>query len=362
VAAAVTDVPTTVATLGKAKVTVRLTNLGDTDTPSKVAVGLYLSDNTILGSADPQIFQATTKKLHGGQSRTFTFTVKFPDVPAGSYFVIAKADPNDTLKEKSETNNTGVSSSTVAVTVPSVDLAPSFVSDLPTEVVGGDPGKVTLNIANKGTAAFNGGANITLYASADNVLDTTLDPVVKQVSGLPLKIGIGGDKNVKISFNYPLNLTDGNYQFFATVGTGNAVDTNPSNNTAITPDAVFIRRAFIDIRADSISVTSGPLRVGGRNTVEVKVTNLGNVAVRGPLGISLSATSTSLVSGVPLIKVVRDANIAPLGTQTFKINFQLPANLPSLVSFQAVVDPDQVFSESDETNNTVTTVNSYPTQ
>jgi len=366
VAAAVTDVPDSIATLGKGKVTVRVTNLGDSSTPSKVRVALFLSDNTILGSADPQMFEAATSKLKGGQSKTVTFKVKFPDVPAGNYFVIAKADPDDTLKEKSETNNVGVSTKTVAVTVPSVDLMPSFVSDLPTEVVGGDSGRVTLNIANKGTATFLGGANITLYASADNVLDTTVDPVVKQVSGLPLKIGIGGDKNVKINFNYPLNLPDGSYQFIATVNSGKAVDSNLSNNTAVTPDTVFIRRAFIDIRADSISVISGPLRVGGVNVVEVKVTNLGNVAVRGPLGISLAATSPTLAGAVPLVKVVRQANLKPLGSQKFKVSFQLPPSLPSSQSpgyfFQAVVDPDQIFSESDETNNAVTTVNPFPTQ
>jgi len=371
VSAAVTDIPESVATLGKGKVTVRVTNLGDNKTPTKFKIGIFLSDNRVLGSADPLLKEFTiNRRLQGGQSKSFTVEVKFPDVPAGNYIVAALADSSGVLKEPNESNNVGFSTNTVLVKVPNVDLAPTFVSKLPTEVVGGDDGRVTLNIANKGTATFNNGANITLYASADGVLDTTIDPVVRQISGLPLKIGHGSDKNVKVDFNYPTNLPDGNYKLIATVDAGTAVDTDTTNNTAVTPDQVFIRRAFIDLRADAISVTSGPLKVGGNNTVEVKVTNLGNVSARGPLGIALAATSPTLAGQVPLVKVVRGANIGPVGskssTQTFKITFQLPSTLPSSQSpgyfFQATLDPDQVFAETDETNNVVTTVNPFPTR
>jgi len=372
VSAAVTDIPETVATLGKGKVTIRVTNLGDTKTPTKFKVGIYLSDNRVLGSADTLLKEVTIPhRLDGGQSKSYTYEVRFPDVPAGNYVVAALADSSAVLKEPNEANNVGFSTNTVLVKVPNVDLTPKFVSDLPTEVVGGNAGHVTLNIKNNGTANFVGGSNITLYASADNVLDTTTDPVVKQISGLPLKIGHnGGSKNVKIDFNYPTNLADGNYKFIATVDAGNAVDTDPTNNTAVTPDQVFIRRAFIDLRADAVSVTSGPLRVGGSNTVVVKVSNLGNVAVTGPLGIALAATSPTLAGQVPLEKVVRQVKIAPLGakgsTQSFRITFQLPPTLPSSQSpgyfFQATVDPDQVFAETDETNNVVTTVNPFPTR
>jgi len=371
VAAAVTDIPESVATLGKGKVTVRVTNLGDTKTPVRFKIGVFLSDNQILGSADPKIGEfLINRRLDGGQSKSFTVNVKFPDVPAGDYRVAAMADTTGVLKEPNESNNVGFSTGTVAVKVPNVDLAPTFVGDLPKEVVGGDPGRVTLNIANKGTAKFASGANITLYVSADNVLDTTVDPVVRQISGLPLKIGHGDDKNVKIDFNYPTNLADGNYKFIATVDAGTAVDTNLNNNTTVTNGQVFIRRGFFDLRADTISVTSGPLKVGGNNTVEVKVSNLGNVSAKGPLGISLVATSPNLAGQVPLVKVVKQASLGPVGsknaTQKFKITFQLPPTLPSSQSpgynFQATIDPDQVFAESDETNNVVTTLNPFPTR
>lgn len=371
VSAAVTDIPESVATLGKGKVTVRITNLGDNKTPVRFKIAVFLSDNRVLGSADPMIGEfLINRRLDGGQSKSFKVNVKFPDVPAGNYVVAALADSSGVLKEPNETNNVGFSTNTVTVKVPNVDLAPTFVSDLPTEVVGGDPGRVTLNIANKGTANFAAGANITLYASADNVLDTTIDPVVRQISGLPLRIGHNSDKNVRIDFNYPTNLPDGNYKLIATVDAGSSLDTDTTNNTSVTTGQVFIRRAFIDLRADTISVTSGPLKVGANNTVEVKVTNLGNVTASGPLGISLAAISPNLAGQVPLIKVVRQARLGPAGsrtaTQTFRITFQLPPTLPSSQSpgyfFQATLDPDQVFAETDETNNVVTTLNPFPTR
>ena len=324
---------------------------------------IYLSDNRNLTTSDPLLLQTTIPQVKAGESRKVTFKFNFPDVVAGNYYLAVQVDPTNAIAEKNEQNNVAFTTATLPVTVPFTDLAPTILSDLPAAVVGGDPGRVKIRIENKGTATYDRTAAITLYASADAVLDAT-DVSMTTIPDRPLRIGPGGHKDVRVGFNYPTSLPDGTYFVIAKVDPGTAVvDADPTNNTSTSATPVRIQAPFVDLRADTIHVATGPLGAG-TNRVDVTVSNLGNVPVVGPLTISLSAVPPGLAgTETALGQVTRVVKIGENGgRKTFRITFLLPLALPRGTYFlHARVDPDQHYSERDETNNDVFTVNPYPT-
>jgi len=355
--------PSKAATLGTDKVTIRLSNLGDFATPGKVKLNAYLSTNRLLDATDPLVTTTSVSRVAGGDSRKITLKLNFPDVLAGDYYLVVQADPDNTIGEKNEANNVDFTNTVIPVSPPFIDLAPTIVGDLPSTLVGGQSGSTTLRIANKGTATFNRTANIILYTSADGILDTS-DAQVATLVGVPLNIKPGAHREMRLNFNAPTGVPDGNYLLVARVDTDASVlDADTSNNIAFSTQSVLIRAPFIDLRADEIHVLNGPLGVGS-NTVTVKVTNSGNVPAIGSLTIALSASPTNVPGGgdIPLGQVTQPIALRNGKGQTFRIAFSLPPSIArGLYYLHASVDPNQQFSERDETNNDTFTINPYPT-
>jgi hypothetical protein len=362
-AVVITKTPSKAATLGTDKITFRLSNLGDFATPGKVKVNAYLSTNRLLDATDPLITSKMVSRVAGGESRKETLKVTFPDVLAGQYYVVVQADPDNVVPEKNETNNIDFSNSVIPVSPPFIDLTPTLLGDLPATVVGGQPDSTKLRITNKGTATFNRTANIILYTSSDGILDTS-DAQIATLAGVPLNIKPNGHQDMKVNFNWPTGVPDGNYLLVARVDTDASVlDADTSNNITFSPTSTLIRAPFIDLRADEIHVLNGPLGVGS-NVVTVKFSNTGNVPATGNLTVSLSASPTNVPGGgdIPLGQVTQPIALRNGKSQTFRITFSLPPSVArGLYYLHATVDPNQQFSERDETNNDVFTVNPYPT-
>jgi hypothetical protein len=360
-AVAVLKVPTKAATLGPSSVTLRVSNLGNFPTPAGTPLKIAASTDRTLGDQDPVVTTINLPRLAAGESRKIKVSLTVPDVPVGSYYVIAKADPNNAVPEVSETNNTGVSTDQVPISVPFIDLSPSIVGTQPVQVVGGAPGKTTIIVSNLGTATFDRTANVRLYLSTDGTLDTS-DHLVQSLDNTPLKIAAGGEKKLHVKFNYPTNVPDGPYFLIAQTDVGSAaLDPNPGNDTAVSSTSTLILAPYIDLRADSISVISGPI-ARTRNRARVTIGNLGNVPAAGPLTISFSAVGVTLPNGVaPIGTFQTNIRIGADGTQRVTIPFDLPPTVPAgSFVFRATLDPDQRFSERDETNNTVDSVNPFP--
>jgi len=341
---------------------VRVSNLGDPDTKTKVVVKIFLSDNEILGDADTLLKEFTTKKIKGGQSRLQEISYTVPNVPAGNYFYIARADPDDKIAEVNEGNNTSPSVDTVAVTVPFVDLTADARGKLKSEVVAGDSDKLTVRVGNKGTGAFNRPATIQLFASTDDVLSSNDRALVTIERTLNLKPN-NGHADVSVPFTYPIDLVDGTYRIIARVDAGSQVaDPNLSNNVDVADDAVLVKRPFIDLRAVSLGGNGTVVGRGDNNFFSLTVENLGNVPARGALSIQLSArASTGLVADVPLVRYAPQIDLGSLKKQTFRLQLPIPTTLPAgSYFFVAAIDVDQVFTESNESNNTVVTANPFP--
>lgn len=360
-AVAILRTPNRAATLGPGNVNLRVSNLGDVASPGRVPINIFVSADRTLDDDDTFVTSVSTNRIDGGESRRISVRLTFPDVPAGDYFLIARADPANEVREVSETNNNGVSLARVPIAVPFIDLSPEVLGTLPNQVVGGDPGRVTVEISNLGTSTFDRTATVNLYVSSNQTLDPS-DRLVQTLPNTPLRIQAGGERRLRLNFAYPTNVPDANYFLIAQTDVGSSIlDANAANNTDASETSVLIRAPFIDLRADGLSVTSGPLARRG-NAARVSLSNLGNVGAEGPLTISLSAVGPTLPNGsAPLGNFQTALRVRNEGTQRVTFRFDLPTNLPAGTYFlQAALDPDQRFSERDESNNQVITVNPFP--
>jgi len=362
---AISNTPSKAATLSPNSLTFRISNLGNFETPGKVPVSIYLSQNRGLDSADTLVVTKNLPRIDGGETKKVTVKFDVPDVVAGGYYFVVQVDPNNVILERIETNNIDLSETQATISPPFIDLTPSILGDLPPTVVGGAPGQTTVRVTNKGTATFRRTLNISLFASADGILDTS-DPLVGTATASSVSIAPAAGKNVRVNFRYPTGVQEGNYFLIARADTDNTVvDSDPSNNFAIPPQSVLIRPPFIDLQANTIQVVSGPLGAG-TNRVDVSLSNLGNVTAAGNLTISLSASTTNTnpsgVGDVLLGQTTHSVSIPSQKSARLRIAFTLPPNLPRGVYFlHAMVDQNQQFSERDETNNSVFTLNPYPT-
>lgn len=106
------DAPTSVTRDVSFDVTTTITNLVASPTPSTTSfrVGIYLSTDPTITTADTLIGSRTISSLAGFGSDTATTSVTIPSstVAAGNYYIGAIADDQDTVIEANETNNSAV--------------------------------------------------------------------------------------------------------------------------------------------------------------------------------------------------------------------------------------------------------------
>jgi len=244
---------------------------------------------------------------------------------------------------------------TQVATGPAPDLVPQIAGKLPGAVVAGAKGSVTLRVANDGTAPVNSPVQVTLFVSPDSVIDANATEL-GQPDVVKLKIPARKSRVVKLRFNYPQFLAAGGYYLLADFNSnGSVLESNYSNNVAVSSAPIEISPAFVDLGTSFPPHKAATFNLGQSGLESVIVSNFGNVPASGPLTIDVSATSASTsISTGTLIAFSHGINLAPGASQTFKIRVPLTGLAAGTFNFVADVDPLNTFNESTLTNNIAT--------
>lgn len=150
------------------------------DPSGSYTMAYYLSANRLWDTSDTLITSKTMPSISGYGSDSFSQSVTIPTgTAAGTWYLLAVADPDDFIPESDETNNLEADSFTVVVP----DLEPSH-SVYPSSVAAGGTVSSSYTIYNyeDGDAV---GAVIAWYLSTDNrfdAADTLLSSVTESVS------------------------------------------------------------------------------------------------------------------------------------------------------------------------------------
>ena len=215
----------------------RITNTADARFTGPVSIALYAATNDQTDSTslagDIPITTATFSNLNVGAGKSKVVPVKF-DYPSGlgdgAYFLIASLDEMgmDTA------NSVNASPATVRIDAASVDLAAAFASAGPVQVRSGGNSSVLVTVKNLGNVAAGGTLDLSLYASADQTLNTAADRLLTGLSGRAIHLMPGHSMRIRLTFQTPSNLTPGNFFLIASADSSTQpADSNSANDIAV---------------------------------------------------------------------------------------------------------------------------------
>jgi subtilase family serine protease len=194
---------------------VDLTNISDTAFKGPVIITIYASTDGTLSSNDTVVTTLTIKSLSVGELGNKQYKLKF-DYPTtlvtGSYDLIAIATATDTDTEPS----TAVSATPVTITAPDVQLSASFGTQTAVTVKPGKSTSVVVTIDNLGNVTAVGSLDLSLYASANGLIDTN-STLLNSLSKKKIKIAAGKSIKLTVKFKAPADLTPGDYSLIASI-------------------------------------------------------------------------------------------------------------------------------------------------
>jgi subtilase family serine protease len=301
----------------------------------------YLSANSTLDVNDTLLGSRAVPALAAGGASTGSTTVMIPSaVLSGSYYLIARADADDTTVETLETNNTatltvkiGSDLSVLVITPPAMGAAGSsiVINDTTTNQGGGDaPSSVTAFYLSTSSA---GGAG-------DVLLDGN-----RSVPPLAPATSSAGSTTVTI----PAGTASGTFFIIARADDMNAVsETSETNNSrsrsiSIGPDLSFT----------SLSLSPTIVKAGANLTVSDTVRNQGaGIAAASATRFYLSTNAGLDGSDVALMPSRAVPPLASGASSSGSTSITIPLDTsPGTYYVIAQADGDGAVAESAETNN-----------
>jgi hypothetical protein len=208
-----------------ATITVTDTTKNNGTGPADVsATALYLSANTAFDASDVRLSAGRfVPALDAGASSTGSTTVVLPQVAAGTWFVLARADDGLVVPETQEGNN---------VRYAAVKIGPDLSIQslgVPSSAVAGSAIVVTHTVRNTG-AGDAGASFITFYLSTNSSFDAgDLDlGASSEIAAVPA----GGSISGSTTLTLPSGLSGAFYIFAFADGTDAVAETSETNNRA----------------------------------------------------------------------------------------------------------------------------------
>ena len=236
---------------GSVKVDLEITNTGNADT-EPFSFAIYISADKSLNPNYDTLLSKEPFAVHegvpAGGKVAFSEVVKVPNtIPAGTYYVSAIVDPQDTLSELEESNNWAVIDDPVELyPEASVDVGVASVDVHPLVVSAGEEVKVTYALSNTGSTGSGAFTNW-LVLSEDAV--TSANDAKSKKDVIVAKVDIGnvdpGDtvsRTDKITIPVALDHTLNAY-YLGVIADGDnnvSIDGNKGNNVSVSSQKLTV--------------------------------------------------------------------------------------------------------------------------
>jgi hypothetical protein len=227
---------------------------------------------------------------------------------------------------------------TVPGPIPAAALSGSKIND-----------RVKVDISNDGTGSSTGRTTVVLYASPDGTYNSNEAQLGIVTRSLNIRAGVSKEVVVPVK-TLPASL-EGDYFFLASV----IAPTQTVQGVSTT--AIDISPAFIDL-SDAVASIPAVGHLGGNISVSVDVTNNGNVIAKHPLDILFELSpNTDGSDPVQAANVAHPISLKPGTSQLLHLHVPVALGLPSGNQFiVAVIDPMDVFDDTDLANNVAVSV------
>jgi hypothetical protein len=200
----------------------KLTNGGNTTFSGPILITLYASTDVSLLSDPTQIGTMTVSNLHIARHGTHAVNVSFaypPFTTQGNYYLVATAASSSSSAAPAE----AASQNTMSIAPAFVKLSPTFTGNTLVPIKPGKNASSALLIRNDGNVTATGTISITLYDSADNMLDSS-DTILTTTKPRKLNLHSGKNMILHIPFPAPADQQPG-YFLIATITASATTDT-----------------------------------------------------------------------------------------------------------------------------------------
>jgi subtilase family serine protease len=302
----------------------------------------YLSTDAVFDTGDmPFAGTRSVPSLSPGATSTGSTSLLIPSTtPTGSFYVIAKADADNTEAETQETNNTTVKSLQIGG-----DLVVSAVT-VPSNVGAGSTIVVTDTTTNQGGGTVT--ASVTrFYLSHNPVFDASATLLAGGRAVPDLAAGAGNTGSTTLVI--PSSTVTGSYYFIAKADADNAIVEALETNNAVA--------RFITVGGDLVvSALTVPTTAGAGSTILVNDTTANQRAGTVAASITrfyLSANATLDASDMMLAGSRAVPELSAGATSAGSTNVTLPSIVTAGTYYIiAKADADNTAAETDEANNT----------
>lgn len=317
------------------RVEVDVTNVGTRSSSVAFEADVYFStDTTITPGTDTFLGTVTYSALAAGATATSVLTSSVPaGVMAGYYTIGAVIDSTSVVAEAVETNNT--------ISVPNGFLVGSEISPAMDIVVAAPNGQVstlTFRILNEGSALAS--VDWELYLSLDRSLDAADPRLAVGATAIPSQ----PETTVTATASLPM-VMPGNYYLIAVVDPANTIsEADESNNEAVSSAFLIGAELRVEVSGPSISGPGEPVDLNLRLINDGwEVTDV-DWAIYTSLDQNFGLLDHLVIAGTSTMGRARNRDLVISATVPYGI-------LPQNQYFIAVIDPNNIVAEVDETNN-----------
>ena len=337
-------------------------------------VQVVLSRDNVLGNADDYVLTEDAfadlgdlTSLASGSLFTAGLLAVPNNAPTGQFFVILVADPNNTVAERDNANNTWISPRPLvtinsdSVGSPNIAATISFSGG---SFATGTTASVPTTIRNTSTTAAAPFA-VRYVLSVDNIIGNA-DDITIGTQTIAAGLAAGATTTFTASLDIePGNLALGSYYLAAVADSGSVLsESNEADNVAITTSASLIV-ARPDLRAE-ISASAQTVTPGDPVVANITVRNASAVQTPGFVVLVYLSADGTVGAGDVLLQTVTIGTdrlgLAANASATIPLSVPLPTSAtPGTYRLIVVADPDNVVSESNESNNTTATASALIT-
>ncbi len=313
--------------------------------------GFYISTDAILDGGDTYLEYKYESSINPGSNYNTSNYIDIPaSVAAGQYYIILKADYNDSKTELDESNNTACASIEIEEAKP--DLSAVTISYVPSWGTWGNNLNLSVNVRNYGgiaSPAFETG----YYLSADRTLDGADILLGTKVTS---DLGVGAGTWVGQDVTVPAGIPEGNYYILFVIDHDNQVPESVETNNM--DDWAYLITDGTEPNPD-LEVTSTQTSLLGAvsNSVYVSgsVVNNGNFNSLSTTYLHYYLSSDAIFDGADTYLTNDNvSDLDPGESSPESANVTIPAGtVPGDYYVILVADGTEVCAESNEANNTL---------
>ncbi|MCR5888599.1 hypothetical protein LRS06_12660 [Hymenobacter sp. J193] len=320
-------------------------NQGNTSASSS-NVGYYLSTDTKLDSKDVLLNSVNGSALAANAS---DYRGSYLTVPAtataGTYYVLFVADYKDQVAESNENNN--VSSVTLQVVDPYVDLTVQSTGVSPSSVASGSSVSVSAYVYNQGNSTASA-SSLGYYLSKNSTLDGN---DVLLTSSTVNSISAGYYAYPYASVQIPAGTEAGTYYIlFAADYQNQVAESNEQNN--VTAYTISVITPGIDLAIYSASLSRYSVAAGGSLNTTFSVYNGGNTATASSNAQVYLSKDATLDSNDELLTTSTGGYVSAYDYSYRSFSNTIPTDAtPGAYYILVVADATNLVSETNEQNN-----------